>query len=250
MKRLSILFLALAALTATSSAQEKENYMMFENTRLVVKTDKYKEFGDAVSKHNKKYHAEGPFHANVWLVSVGANAGQFVWSMGPATYTDLDSRPNGKDHTEDWTQNVMPNVKHVVETNFWKNDKKLSYNPDPENRVSSKLSIRVFDLNDWQGYRFKELMQKVVKVYNEKKYDWTLNTYWSEFDVNTDEDVAVVWGFEKWAWFDKDPQFKKDFEEVNGEGSWENFMEELRGTIRGTKDEVWELIPEMSGTVE
>jgi len=248
MRRITISLLAVLAFTAFTFAQEDESYTMFENTRLVVKTDKYKEFSKAMANHNKTYHAEGPNHANFWMVSVGENAGEFVWSMGPCTYSDLDSRPSGKDHMEDWTQKVMPNVKYIKETNYWKLDEEYSYNPD--NKGASKLSIRIFDIEDFQGYRFKEVLKKVMKVYAEKNYDWTFGTYWSEFDVHADEDVAIVWGFEKWAWFDKDTKFMKDFEEIYGEGSWQNFIEELRGTVKGTKDEVWELIPELSGSSE
>ena len=240
--------LAILILTVFSFAQEDESYTMFENTRMVVKTDKYKEFGKTMANHNKLYHADGPYHANVWSVSVGENAGQIVWSMGPCTFTEHDGRPSGKDHMEDWLFNVMPNINYIDESNLWKLDNDHSYNP--EDKISSKLSIRVYDIEDWQEYRFKEIIKKVVKVYNEKEYEWTLGTYWSQFEVNADEDVALVFGFDKWAWFDKDPQFEKDFEEIHGEGSWQKFLEELRGTIKGAKDEVWELIPELSGSYE
>lgn len=246
MRRLSIILMTVMAFISFSFGQEKESYTMFENTRMYVKTDKFKEFGEAMANHNKKFHAEGANHANFWMVSVGAQAGSFVWSMGPCTYTDLDSRPGGKDHMEDWLYNVMPNVKYIKGTNYWKLDEKLSYFPNSEN--SSKLSIRVFDIEDYQSYRFKEVLTKVVEVYTEKNYEWSIGTYWAEFDVAEDEDVAIVWGFDKWAWFDKDPQFKNDFEEVHGAGSWQPFLDELKGCIKGAKDEVWELVPELSGS--
>lgn len=250
MRRLSIVLLAVLAFTAFSLAQEDKDYIMFENTRLVVKSDSYKDFSEAMTHHNKTYHSEGPYHANLWMVTVGAHAGSFVWSMGPCTFTDLDSRPDGKEHMEDWTQKVMPNVKYIKESNYWKLDADHSYNPDPDGPTPSKLSIRVFDIEDYQGYRFKEVLKKVIKVYTEKEYDWSFGTYWARFDVNPDEDVAIVWGFDKYAWFDRDSQFKKDFEEIHGEGSWQKFLEELRGCIKGAKDEVWELIPAMSGSGE
>ncbi len=221
---------------------------MFENTRFVVKTDKYKEFGKAMADHNKAYHADGPYHANVWSVAVGEKAGQIIWSMGPCTYAQHDDRPGGKEHMEDWLFNVMPNIESTDGSNFWKMDNEFSHNP--EGSRSDKLSIRVYDIEDRQGYRFKEILKKVIKVYKEKDYEWSFGAYWSEFDVNTDEDVAIVWGFDKWAWFDKDSQFKMDFEEIHGEGTWQKFLEELRGTIKGSKDEVWELIPELSGNGE
>ena len=166
--------------------------------------------------------------------------------MGPCTFAQHDARPGGDEHMEDWLYNVMPTVEYIAGSNMWKLDKDHSYMPEGV-AASSKLSIRVYDLEDWQHYRFKELLQKVVKVYKEKNYEWTIGTYWAEFNVASDEDVALVWGFDKWAWFDKDSKFRTDFEEVHGEGSWFKFLEELRGTVKGAKDEVWEIIPKLSG---
>lgn len=249
MKKFTTVFLAVMAFVSFSFAQEDESYTMFENTRLVVKTDKFKEFGKAMAHHNNTYHSgDGPYHANVWSVTMGEDAGQIIWSMGPCTYTEHDGRPSGKEHTEDWLYNVMPNVKYIDGSNMWKMDKNHSYNPD--GKGSPKLSIRIYDIEDWQGYRFKELLKKVTEVYTAKKYDWTFSTYWSQFDVNADEDVAIVWGFDKWAWFDDDRKFKTDFEEIHGEGSWQKFLEELRGIVKGSKDEIWELVPELSGSNE
>jgi len=248
MKRITILTMAIMAFTAFSTAQESESYIMFENTRLSVKTDKYKEFGKAMAHHNKTYHADGPYHANVWHIAVGNDAGQMVWSMGPCTFEQHDHRPDGSAHMEDWLYNVMPNVKYIASSNMWKRDKKLTYSPD--DKQSSKLSIRVYDIKDWQGYRFKELLNKAMEVYKANNYDWSFSVYWPEFDAMPGEDVALVWGFDKWAYFDKDVKFKKDFEEKHGEGSWYRFIEELKGTVESTKDEVWELIPELSGSGE
>lgn len=245
MKRMTTMLLALMALATFTFAQEEADYVMFENTRLVVKTDKYKEFGKAMAHHNKTFHSDGPFHANIWNVSIGEKAGQMIWSMGPCTFAQHDDRPFGNEHMEDWLYHVMPTIKYIDGSNMWKMDKDHSYNP--ENARSSKLSIRVYDLEDWQHYRFKELLAKVVAVYKEKNYEWTFATYWAAFDVESDEDVAIVWGFDKWAWFDKDSKFMADFEEVHGKGSWFKFLEELRGTVKGAKDEVWEIVPELSG---
>ncbi|MCF6341626.1 MAG: hypothetical protein L3J31_02320, partial [Bacteroidales bacterium] len=74
MKRITLTFFAALAMTIFTFAQEDESYTMFENTRLVVKTDKFKEFGKAMTHHNKTYHSGGPYHANVWSVSGGEKA--------------------------------------------------------------------------------------------------------------------------------------------------------------------------------
>ncbi len=249
MKKITTMILAVLAMTAFTFAQEEESYTMFDNTRFVVKSDKYKEFGKAMAHHNKTYHSGGPYHANVWNIVIGEDAGHMVWSMGPCTYTQHDDRPDGEEHMEDWLGNVMPNIKYIESSNLWKMDDKLSYSPEGDAR-SSKLSIRVYDLEDWQSYRFKELLTKVIEVYKEKEYEHTLGTYWSQFDVKADEDVAIVWGFNDWAFFDNDSKFMADFEDVHGKGSWFKFLEELRGSVKGAKDEVWEIVPQISGDME
>lgn len=248
MKKFTTIILAVMAFTTFALAQEEEGYVMYENTRLVVKTDKYKDFGKAMAHHNKTFHADGPYQANVWNVTVGAKAGQLIWSMGPCTFSQHDERPGGSAHMQDWLFNVMPNIKYTDGSNMWKMDDKYSYSPEGSN--FSKLNIRVYDIKEFQAYRFKELLGKALQVYIDKNYDWSFSTYWPEFDTEADEDVALVWGFDKWSWFDKDSNFKKDFEEIHGEGSWEMFIDELKGTVKGTKDEVWELVPKLSGAGE
>ncbi len=248
MKRITIMTMAILAFTTFSFAQEDESYVMFENTRMAVKTDKYKEFGKAMAHHNKTYHADGPYHANVWNIAIGEDAGQMVWSMGPCTFEQHDHRPDGSEHMEDWLYNVMPNIKYIASSNLWRRDKKLNHSPN--DAQSSKLSIRVYDIKDWQEYRFKELLNKAMEVYKANNYDWSLSVYWPEFEAVPGEDVALVWGFDKWAFFDNDSNFKNDFEEVHGEGSWFKFIEELKGTVESSRDEVWELVPEISGSGE
>jgi hypothetical protein len=247
MKRITILLMAFLAFSTCSFAQEDESYTMFDNTRIVVKTDKINEFGAAMAEHNKKYHNDGPYHANVWSVTVGENAGDFIWSMGPCTFTELDGSPDGEDHLKDWVSNVMPNVERLNGSNMWRLDTKHSYILDDDGEGSSKLSISVFDIKDDQAYRFKDILDRVLKVYKEKDYKYSFTTYWPQFTTNSEEDVAIVSGFDKWARFDEDRNFKKDFIEVNGEGSWDNFLKDLRGTINGSKDEVWVLVKELSG---
>jgi len=234
---------------AQEEKEEKKSYVMFENTRLSVRSDKFKAFDEAMAHHNKTYHAEGPYHANVWSIIVGEDAGQVVWSMGPCTFEQHDHRPDGSEHMEDWLYNVMPNVRYVDGSNMWKRDDKLSYSPEGDDN-SSKLSIRVYDLKEWQSYRFKELVSKALEVYRANSYDWSFSTYWPSFQTEKGVDVALVWGFNDWAWFDKDPTFKKDFEAIHGEGSWFKFMEELRGTVESSTDEVWEIIPSLSGSAK
>lgn len=246
MRRISILLVALLGLVAFSFSQE--NYTMFENTYLHVKSDMYKEFGKAMAEHNQKFHSDGPYHANVWTVSTGIYAGTMVWSMGPCTFTHLDSRPGGKEHVEDWLYNVMPTIKSVKETGYWKLADKLSYTP--KDSLFTKLMITVYDLEPWQGYRFKEIIKKVVEVYETKELENSFSVYYPQTSMAKKRDVAIVWGFKKYADLDKDLKFKEDFEEIHGEGSWASLMDEYKAIVVDSVDEIWELIPELGGSYQ
>lgn len=247
MKKFSIILMAVLGFATFAFAQN--NYVMYENTYLQVKTDMYKEFNKAMADHNQKFHsAADPYHANVWMVSTGAYAGCFVWSMGPCTFSHLDARPNDQAHTEDWLYNVMPTIKSVKETGYWKRAEKLSY--VPQDSIFTKLLITIYDLESWQGYRFKEIVKKVVEVYEAKKYDRLFSVYYPQTDMANGRDAAIVWGYRKYANLDEDMEFKKDFEEVHGEGSWDKVMDEYKAVVVESVDEMWELIPELMGSQE
>ena len=249
MKKITSLILSKLFVSAMSFAQEEDSYVMFDNTRFTVKSDMMKEFGKAMAEHNQKYHNDGPYHANLWMVTVGEHSGDFIWSMGPCTFSELDGSPDSKEHTEDWVFNVMPTIEEMHGSNMWRRDGKRSYDGTDEGQ-SSKLSITTFDIKPHQTYRFKSILDRVLKVYQEKEYEYSFSTYWPQFSTNPEEDVAIVSGFDKWARFDKDRNFKADFVEVNGKGSWENFIEDLQSVINGSQDEVWVIIEEMSGKSE
>jgi len=241
MRRLSLIIIALLVTVGFAFSQEK--YSMFENTYIYVKSDKQKEFSEAMAKHNKEFHGEGPYHVNVWMVTGGLYDGAIVNSMGPLTFTELDSRPDSKEHNEDLMENVMPYVDKMVETGYWKMSKKASYIPDAP--PSQKLLITVYDIEQWQEYRFREVMEKVAAVYQEKDKKHYFALFKSAFDMAHGRDAVTVWGFDSYSAFDEDWTFKSDYEELHGEGSWQMVLDEYRAVVKGSVEEIWTIMPEM-----
>jgi len=165
--------------------------------------------------------------------------------MGPATFTDLDGRPQGKEHEDDWNNNVAPYFE-LVANEFWKLDEKKSY--EPENfTFGNKVVWTIFDIKPGDSYRFSAILEKVAEVYKEKKYDHNFSVYWNKFDNKQGRDVAVEVSFDTWSFLDEDNTMKKDYEEVHGEGSWWKLIEEFRDVVVSSEDEVSILIPELSG---
>lgn len=241
MRKLSIIIVVMLFTASFSFSQE--TYSMFENTYMYVKPDKQKEFSEAMAKHNKEFHADGPYHASIWMVTGGIHAGAVVNSMGPLTFTDLDSRPSSKEHNQDWSENVMPYVEEIVETGYWKLDSKRSY--DDESLQFSKILITVYDIENWQRYRFKDVMSKVAEVYKAEESDHSFSLYFPVFDMANNRDAATVWGFNEYAAFDEDRKFKEDYEKLHGAGSWQMVMDEYRAVVKGSVEEIWTIIPEM-----
>jgi hypothetical protein len=179
------------------------------------------------------------------MVNTGPYTGQISWVMGPCTFTELDSRPDSKEHTDDWTYNVMPYVESVSDGEYWKLDDKVSYMP--AGSFTGKEIWSVYDVKPGQGYRFTALLEKAVAVYTKKSYPGYFRVYRSQFESDKGRDVAVGFGFKNYAFFDEEDNFWKDYEEVNGEGSKMKFFAEYNDVVISAYDEVSEYIPELSG---
>ncbi|MCF8369446.1 MAG: hypothetical protein K9G76_10425 [Bacteroidales bacterium] len=232
-------------LSGFTQENESKDYKMYELMYIKPRTDKLKELNEALAHHNKTYHNEGPNKVHMWYASTGPHTGDLVWAMGPLTFTDLDSRPESKEHLEDWMYNVMPNVKEVSEGEYWKLNSKLSHSP--EGSFSGKEVWTVYDIKPYESYRFTAIIEKVVEVYKKKEYENYFTVFESQFNGNDTRDVAIGFGFKNWAFFDKESTFKKDFEEIHGEGSWFKLMEEYRDVVNSSFEEVSEYMPEISG---
>src|SRR5690554_498522 len=86
-----------------ANAQDKKNYIMWENVLLTPDYTNLKVFGDNMRKHNEAYHKEGPYKSTVYNISTGPNAGKIIWQMGPMLFKHNDSRPKGRseEHTSE-----------------------------------------------------------------------------------------------------------------------------------------------------
>ena len=233
MKTVILLFCLVTGLVTTSLSQTD-----YEGWRtLYIESGKNREaLEKGMAAHNKKYHASGPYEAYVWEIIIGKHEGQYLLAMGPCTFTDLDTKPFGKEHDEDWQKNVMNYVEKESSYKFWKVNDKVSY--QPENGLSGKVIWTSYDIKPFEGYRFKAMLEKVAEVYRTKKYNHSFMVYETQFDIGDGEDIVLEWQFDKWAWLDREEKFMKDYEEVHGEGTWRYFMEEYKDVVEDSYDEV------------
>jgi hypothetical protein len=228
------------SLISTVFLLAQSDYTMFETMYVRVKNDKVKEFEKGVSAHNKKYHNEAPYEAQLHYIAIGQHAGNYSWVMGPCTFTDLDTRPSGA-HDEDWAMNVTPYVNRSYGFENWIMDDKLSYSPENE-EAAKKLFVRHWDVKDGMEKKFKHILGGILAVFNEKKSDHSFRVYSSAFNTGNDRDMIGVMGFGNWAFFDEDNNFQKDYEALHGDGSWAFFESEIKTCLNSTTIEIREVI--------
>jgi hypothetical protein len=224
------------------------SYVMYKTMYIKPNFSKIKEFNEALAAHNKKFHGEGPNSVAIQYVLNGSRAGQLVWVMGPLTFTDLDGRPSDNAHTADWNA-VMPYIDEISEVEYWRLDPDLSYTPEGWN-FTPKIHVRSWELKHGKSEEFLSVIKKIVEVFRSKKYDHSWHVYWNYFQTGNGRDIAGVFGFDKWTFYDEDPVFIRDFEEIHGEGSWEETYETMTRVTVEMTEELREVMPELGGSVD
>jgi hypothetical protein len=239
-KLIGMLLLTVMLTVSIANAQEKESYGMAEITYMMPKIGMEKTFENAIKAHNQKYHKENPYKASLDLILTGKETGWYVWIMGPCTFSDLDNRPNDPAHAADWDKTVSPTVAKYGRNEFWRYNSKLSYKGDASESPKFE-NIWFVDVERGQGYKFNEFIEKVKKAY-EKKGSGNFSVYNNQFTEGNGRDIAIVWAFDKWADMDEDDGgIKSSFEEIYGEGSWDNALKDWEASTVNINSQVWRI---------
>jgi len=101
--KISIFLLLLLPIFGTSQTKT-----LLTTNRVFAKNDKVGEFEKALASHAQKYH-KGDVAWRVWSIQSGPDAGGYMVTEGPTTWSTLDSRADiSAEHTSDWEKNVLP----------------------------------------------------------------------------------------------------------------------------------------------
>ena len=224
---------------------QNTDYQLFENFYFTPKAGHGADLEAALAEHNQKYHPVGDHAAQVYAVLNGPNAGKYVWSMGPTTWTKVENRPAEEGHDGHWDEKVSIHIESYDATDFYRLDDELSHFPGPFDL--QLLQLWMVDIKDGQEYRYKELMNKVLGVYKDNNYEIPMGVYRRQLSGSHGIDLAMVWFVEGLNWMDEDGPFAKDFTAKYGEGAMEDLVEEWQDIVERMDVELWRFIPEMSG---
>jgi hypothetical protein len=232
-------------------AQDDSSSPMWESLMLTPVNSNLKALGDAMSKHNKKYHAKGAHIARVYNIVTGPNAGKMIWEMGPLKFSDLDTRPSAGGHDEDWRDNIMPHIKKMNTVEYWKEMSKVSNTSmlDANKVTHPLLVIRYHEVNKGKGSNINRLLKQINETVKAMDGENPYGVYSNEFQqgYTIGRHIATVNFMKNWAELDKPDKFKKTFIKVHGDGSWDAFLDGMDNAFSNSWDEIWEYNSKLSG---
>lgn len=236
MKKLFFMMMAVLIISTSLLAQEdKKNYIQHELSYIMVKNGMEKKFEAAVRNHINKYHLAKPNQAALFQITNGTRVGWYVFNAGPTTFTDMDKRPNGAEHDADWEKNISPLIEKYGDTEFWRLNADLSSTKDVEFKM---LQVTFISINRSEYYRFKAISEKLKKVAEENgRARWVYN---KQFLQDGTPSIAIVNPLANWAALDADEwKMRPAFEEIFGEGSFDNGRTEWYASVAAIFTEVW-----------
>lgn len=228
----NLLFTLMLLTLAGSSLQAQTDYKQWETHRFKAKMGHADDFEKGLAAHNKKFHNAAPYKTSIFEIITGPNSGDYELAMGPMTFTQMEGRPAGKEHDEDWAK-VMEHVESTGESVYWRADKNIHYAPAGSEAFTA-LRWRYSTVKPDQRDRFEGLLAQVEKVFETKKLGAGFSAYW-RFGASQGPHVCTELSMPGLKYFDREDTWVKDFEEVNGEGSYDRYLEDLNMCIDRSK---------------
>jgi hypothetical protein len=152
-----VLLLPLFGITQTKT--------LITSNRLIAKNDKVSDFEKALAAHAQKYH-KAEVAWRVWSIESGPDAGGYMVTEGPSTWSTLDGRGDiSAEHTADWEKNVLPLTTGLGQSGYYDFQADLStvqLTDYADKIVINHMTAKPGKIND-----MKALLQKLKKVWQD-----------------------------------------------------------------------------------
>ena len=237
MKKYIVLAVMAICISTGIFAQQSSNQLVIESMMVMPKRGMEDKFEAAALAHDKKFHPEGNYLAGLRKIEYGPKAGWYVWVMGPVPYGSLDTRPTKESgHDQDWSATVDPTIETYGSTGFWNYNPDLSFGLDLFKKAKH-YELWSVTLKPKQYHSFKELTGKLRKAY-ESIGNTSFLVLENNLHFKDGPDVCLIWSFNSYGDWQKDPGPKVAYEKLYGEGSWQNMLDDWMGMIEGYDSEI------------
>jgi hypothetical protein len=138
---------------------------VLSSNRLFPKNDKVSEFEKALTNHAQKYH-KGEVAWRVWTIESGPDAGGYMVTEGPSSWSTLDGRGDiSAEHMSDWNKNVLPLTTGIAQSGYYDFQADLStvkLTDYADKIVINHMTAKPGKIND-----MKTLIEKMKKIWQE-----------------------------------------------------------------------------------
>jgi len=226
MKKLLAILLLIPML---GMGQEKNVVNSF---RVSPRPDKITEFEKALANHAQKYHT-GDWKWRVFEVQSGPNTGAYQVTEGPNSWDQLDARGDiSAEHTLDWNKNVMTLTTGMANSSY------ATYREDLSTVAltdfTDKIAITHIFPKIGCGDKVEALIKKIKKAW--ENGNQTVAVY--EASSSGPAQFTFVFRY-KQGLKERNKDFRKPFKErynaVNGEDSFNTYLEGIKECI----DSAW-----------
>jgi hypothetical protein len=200
--------------------------------RVFPKVDKLLEFEKAIAAHAQKYHS-GDTYWRVFAIQSGPDMGGFHITEGPTSWAALDTREDmGAEHKLDWNKNVAIYLTDKTSGSYMVYQDSLSTVALGD--FSDKIAITHVFPKIGKNFKVRNLIKKLkagwvaegstIAVYAANSSGPSQLTIVTRYKEGLKEKAQ---GFRK--------PFKGTFESVNGEDSYDDYLDQLGDYV----NEIW-----------
>jgi hypothetical protein len=153
-------FTLLMVLPLLGVAQTKT---LISSNRVFANNDKTAEFEKALASHAQQYH-KGDVAWRVWVIETGPDAGGYMITEGPTTWSTMDGRGDiSAEHTTDWEKNVLPLTTQKTQSGYY--DFQADLSTVQLTDYADKIVINHMTAKPGKIQDLKNLINKMKKVW-------------------------------------------------------------------------------------
>jgi len=232
MKKLIFLIFLAGCLDSGTMAQSgnSNNQLALKNVQILPKMGMEQKFEAAVLSFNRKFSEDGQCIAKLRRMEFGRNAGWYTWVLGPVAYSSLNiCLAKEGSYKQEWNATIDPLIEEYGETNFYNLDLDLSFGLELLKK-SKYYEVWSVDLKPGQENPFRELAGKLKKVY-ESENRIAFLVFENNIHRKDGPDVLMLWTFNNYDEWRKDPGPRATYEKLFGAGTWKSALEEWNNMI-------------------
>ena len=211
--------------------------------RVFTKNEKSAEFEKALSNHAKQFH-KGDLAWRVWTIQSGPDAGGYMVTEGPTTWSTMDGRGDiSTEHTTDWEKNVLPLTAGAGQTGCYDCNENMSTVKLTD--YADKIMINHMTAKPGKVADLKALIEKLRKVWVADSSPTAVYSTAFSGEPGYITVTRLKNGLKELASDYRKPMPER-FDSANGAGAWDKWLKDYADIVQNRWSELLIYKPSLS----